>query len=233
MADKNFRYYLGKIRYLAKTYMFIERKITKTDHLKFLKQIDTGGKVLVVFSEGEFDHSEVFNEYDEMPRHEQETEKYLSYFNDYPRESYDTVICMGLLEHMKEPSQLIEKCHSALKPNGKVYIAASSVFPVHRGPENYFHMTHYGAEILMNKFEWGHLYIKASCGPFRTLGILCQRILLQSEIHIIFRPFLELLAWFLPVLDILVKKQYDGRRFEEERRIDSMMPSNIWIIGTK
>lgn len=231
MVEKSAKYYFNKLVYLAKTYMFVERKITKADHIRFSEQIDSKGKALVVFSE--FDHADILEDYDEMPRHELETDKYLDYFNNYPQEAYDTVICMGLLEHMKKPHQLIEKCHSALKPNGKVYIAASSVFPVHRGPENYFHVTHYGAQVLMNEFEWSEINIKASCGPFRTLGILCQRILLQSEINIVFRPFLELLAWSLPVLDILVRKQYDGRRFEEERMIDSMMPSNIWIIGTK
>jgi SAM-dependent methyltransferase len=231
MAEKDLRYYLSKVRYLANKHMFIKEKITTRDLERFSTLVDPKGKALIVFSE--FDHDKIFEDYDEMPHHLFETCKYLKYFDDYPAKTYDSVICMGLLEHMKDPSKLIEKCHSTLKPGGKVYISASSVFSIHRGPENYFHVTHYGAEALMKKFEWSHLEIKGSCGPFRTLGILCQRILLQSEINIIFKPFLELLAWSLPLLDIVVKKQYDGHRREEERVIDSMMPSNIWIIGTK
>lgn len=231
MADKDLKYYVGKIRYLANKHMFIKPKITNRDLRRFSELVDPQGKSLVVFSE--FDHKKMLEEYDEMPHHLFDTDKYLEYFEDFPTNEYDSVICMGLLEHMKAPDKLIEKCHAALKPGGKVYIAASSVFSIHRGPENYFHVTHYGARILMEKFEWSHLDIRGSCGPFRTLGILCQRILLQSEINIIFKPFLELLAWSLPLLDVLVKKQYDGHRREEEREIDSMMPSNIWIIGTK
>lgn len=231
MAEKDLKYYLGKVRYLTNKHMFIKQKITSRDLERFSTLVDSNGKALIVFSE--FDHAKIFDDYDEMPHHLFETDKYLEYFDDYPSEAYDSVICMGLLEHMKDPSKLIEKCHSALKPDGKVYIAASSVFSVHRGPENYFHVTHYGAEQLMNKFDWSHIDINGSCGPFRTLGILCQRILLQSEINIIFKPFLELLAWSLPLLDFVVKKQYDGHRRDEDRVIDSMMPSNIWIIGTK
>lgn len=231
MAEKDLKYYLGKIRYLANKHMFIKRKITSRDIERFPGLIDPRGRALVVFSE--FDHTKIFDNYDEMPHHLFDTDKYLEYFDDYPAEAYDSVICMGLLEHMKDPVKLIEKCYSALKPNGKVYIAASSVFSIHRGPENYFHVTHYGAEELMNNFDWSELDIRASCGPFRTLGILCQRILLQSEINIVFKPFLELLAWSLPMLDVLVKKQYDGHRRDEERVIDSMMPSNMWIVGTK
>lgn len=230
-TKKDLKYYLKKISYLSDKHMFIKRKITAKDLQRFSELVDPKGKSLVVFCE--FDHDKMLEEYDEMPHHLFDTDKYLDYFEDFPTEVYDSVICMGLLEHMKEPAKLIEKCYRALKPGGKVYIAASSVFSIHRGPENYFHVTHYGARVLMEKFDWSDLDIRASCGPFRTLGILCQRILLQSRINILFKPFLEFLAWTLPLLDVLVKKQYDGHRFEDERQIDSMMPSNIWIIGTK
>lgn len=229
--EKDLKYYFQKIRYLSNKHMFIKRKITDKDLQQFSKLVQPKGKALVVFSE--FDHKNLLEEYDEMPHHLFETDKYLEYFNDFPERAYDSVICMGLLEHMKDPVKLIERCHAALKPGGKVYIAASSVFSIHRGPENYFHVTHYGAKHLMENFDWSELDIRGSCGPFRTLGILCQRILLQSQINIIFKPFLELLAWSLPLLDLVVKKQYDGHRFDREREIDSMMPSNIWIIGTK
>lgn len=63
-----------------------------------------------------------------MPQHLFETDKYLDHYDDYPSEAYDSVVCMGLLEHMKDPSKLIEKCHSALKPDGKDFIPASCVF---------------------------------------------------------------------------------------------------------
>lgn len=225
------RYKAGRAVFRLNKFMFIRKKITSSDIKRFSKKVDGKGKALVVFSE--FNHEEVLEDYDEMPHHLFDTEKYISYFDDYPEEAYDMVICMGLLEHMKKPSKLIEKCHKALRPGGKVYIAASSVFSIHRGPENYFHFTHYGARELLDKFEWSELDIQGSCGPFRTVGINFQRVLLQSEINILFKPFLELIAWTIPLLDVLVKKQYDGHRFEEERRIDSMMPSNIWVVATK
>lgn len=231
MAEKDVTYYIGKIKYLLNKHMFIKRKMTDRDLNRFSELVDKKGKSLVVFSE--FDHEKMLEDYDAMPWHLFDTDKYLDYFGDYPAGAYNSVICMGLLEHMKDPAKLIEKSHKALKPGGKLYISASSVFSIHRGPENYFHFTHYGAKALLEKFEWSSLEISGSCGPFKTLGILCQRILLQSEINILFKPFLELLAWSLPLLDVVVKKQYDGHRREEDRVIDSMMPSNIWIIATK
>ena len=221
----------ARLRRYSYRALLYRRKITAADHQRFAAAIPPAGRSLVVFSE--FDHAAVLDSYDEMPRHLFDTDRYLDYFADYPEEHYDNVICMGLLEHMRDPQALVQRCHAALRPGGRVYVAASSVFSVHRGPENYFHFTPYGARLLFEHLAWTELRIEGSSQPFRTLGILCQRILLQSEIHIVFRPFLELLAWSLPLLDVLVRRQYDGHRFEVDRRIDSMMPSNVWITAQR
>lgn len=217
-------------RYLAYGPL-IDRKITHYDHKIFAESIDRSGKTLIVFAEVEFDPR--LQDFDIMPRHTDNSDKYLEYFNDYEDETYDTVVCNGLLEHVKYPGKLIENLHRVLKPGGKVYVSASSVFSIHRGPENYFHITHFGAKFLFEQHEWSNLKISGSCGPFRTLGINCQRILLQARVNILARPFIELLAWSLPLLDVFVGKQYSGRKLNENYEIDSMMPSNIQIVATR
>lgn len=211
--------------------MLIKRKMTHYDLRNFSNKIDGNGKSLVVFSEFKYDH--ILKDCDVMPVNEYETEMYLEYFKDYADGTYDSVICSGLLEHMKEPCKLVEQVHRVLKPGGKAYFSASAVFSVHRGPENYFHFTPFGAKLLFKKFQWDHLDVRGSSGPFRTLGINCQRILLQSEIFFLFRPFLELLAWTLPLLDVFVIRQFDGRKFTDDHIIDTMMPSNIQVIATR
>lgn len=210
---------------------FINRNITYYDLKRFAEGIDGSGKALIVFAEFKFDH--IIKDYDIMPRDVYGTDNYLEYFKEYADASYDTVVCSGLLEHMKDPDKLIENLFRVLKPGGKAYVSASCVFSVHRGPENYFHITHFGAKLLFEKYNWSHLDISGSSGPFRTLGINCQRILLQTDMNILVRPFIELLAWSLPLLDVFVRKQYDGRRIKEHHVIDTMMPSNIQVIATK
>ena len=217
-------------RYLAYGPL-IDRKITYFDLKKFAESIDRSGKALIVFAEFEYEH--LLQDFDLMPRHTDNSEKYLEYFKDYEDKSYDTVVCSGLLEHVKYPDKLIENLHRVLKPGGKAYVSASSVFPIHRGPENYFHFTHFGTKFLFEKYDWSDLKISGSCGPFRSLGINCQRILLQTRVNILIRPFIELMAWTLPLLDVFVGKQYDGRSLNEDHEIDSMMPTNIQIVATR
>jgi len=217
-------------RYLAYGPL-IDRKITYYDLKKFAESIDRSGKALIVFAEFKYEH--LLQDFDVMPRHTDNSEHYLEYFKDYKDESYDTVVCSGLLEHVKHPDKLIENLHRVLKPGGKAFVSASSVFSIHRGPENYFHFTHFGARFLFEKHDWSELKISGSCGPFRSLGINCQRILLQSRVNIFIRPFIELMAWTLPLLDVFVGKQYDGRSLNENHEIDSMMPTNIQIVATR
>lgn len=224
-------YFKKKIKKYLDRGPLVDRKITYYDLKRFAESIDRTGKALIVFAEFDYDH--LLKDYDVMPRHTDDSEKYLEYFKDYADESYDTVVCSGLLEHVKYPDKLIANLHRVLKPGGRAYVSASSVFSIHRGPENYFHFTHFGARFLFEKHAWSDLKISGSCGPFRSLGINCQRILLQTRINILVRPFIEVLAWSLPMLDVFVRKQYDGVTIKENHLIDTMMPTNIQIIATR
>jgi SAM-dependent methyltransferase len=222
---------IKKILRKLRTWTFIKRKISYYDLRKFAKKIDGNTKTLIVYIE--FDYEDIIKDYEILPQYENGTDRYYALLDEIPPNSFGSIICTGLLEHMSDPGLLVEQCHQILKPGGKLYLSASSVFSVHRGPEDYYHLTQYGARHLFEKYSWQHLDIQGSCGPFRTLGILMQRILLQAEVYFIFRPFIEMLAWFFTLLDVLVVRQYDGRRKKKDHLIDSMMPSNIQIIATK
>ena len=222
---------IGKILKRLRTLTFIPRKISFYDLRSFAKKIDAQSKTLIVYIE--FDFEDIIKEYDILPHYQNDTHRYYDLLDKIAPDSYGNIICTGLLEHMDEPGLLVEQCHKILKPGGKLYLSVSSVFSVHRGPEDYYHLTQYGAKHLFEKCRWQHLDIKGSCGPFRTVGILIQRILLQAEVRFIFRPFIEALAWSITLLDVLVIRQYDDRNKKEEHLIDSMMPSNIQIIATK
>ena len=120
-----------------------------------------------------------------------------------------------------------------MKKGGKVFISASSVFPVHRGPDDYFHVTQFGMKELIKKQPWESHQIKGSCGPFKTIGILLERTLLQTESVFFVRPFIILLSKVIHFLDIFVLKQYADTSFRKDKLIDTMMPSNIQLIAKK
>lgn len=148
-------------------------------------------------------------------------------------ESYEVILCTGLLEHVPDPQRLIDEMKRILTPGGRLIISASAVFSFHEGPNNFFHFTPFGFKVLFK--DWaGFDMLRGSSMPFETIGILMQRILMQSWMSPLARPFVELLALIIPIFDRFLGKQYDSSwEKDEDHVIDSMLPSNIQAVVIK
>lgn len=159
--------------------------------------------------------------------------KYYQELSQIGAESYEVIVCTGLLEHIPDPQRLIDDLHRILVPGGKLVISGSAVFSFHEGPDNFFHFTPYGFKVLFK--EWTHFeMLRGSSMPFETIGILMQRILMQSYISPPARPIVELLTLIIPVLDRFVGKQYDSTwQRTGDHEIDSMLPSNVQAVVIK
>ena len=148
-------------------------------------------------------------------------------------DSYEVVLCTGLLEHVPDPQRLIDELRRIVKPGGKVILSVSAVFSFHECPDNFFHFTPYGMKLLLKDFSQIEM-VRGASQPFETIGILLQRILLQCDIFPLVRPIVEAMAWSMRVLDVFVIRQYDTRQEQNENTLtDSMLPSNIQAVVVK
>lgn len=146
--------------------------------------------------------------------------------------SYPVILCIGLLEHLADPARFVGELHRILEPGGRVILKCSCVFSIHEGPENYFHFTPFGIRVLFR--EWGRIELaQGTCGPFTTLGILMQRVHLQCDIFPPLRPLMEVAFHALPFFDRFVRRQYQHLAPTEENVIDTMMPSNVFVVAVK
>ena len=64
--------------------------------------------------------------------------------------SFDAVVCMNVLEHVKDPFQVARELMRVLKPGGELLCVAPLLQPLHGYPHHYFNMTHQG---LLSLFE--------------------------------------------------------------------------------
>jgi SAM-dependent methyltransferase len=208
-----------------------QRKLSRNDLRSFGRKFATTEKALIVYIE--FPYKDLLPNANHLPHLENDCERYYAILDEIKSESYSTLVATGLLEHLKDPERFLKECHRILKPGGKAYISASSVFSIHRGPDDYFHVTPFGMQEWLRSQPWSEVDIRGSCGPFKTIGILLQRILLQCETRAFIRPFVKMLAFQIPKLDRFVLNQYCDRSFSVDSKIDSMMPSNIQLIATK
>ena len=67
--------------------------------------------------------------------------------------SFDTIICTQVLEHIKEPWLVVEEIRRLLKPNGICILTAPFLQPYHQDPEDFFRYTKQGLASLFEKFE--------------------------------------------------------------------------------
>lgn len=92
-------------------------------------------------------------------------------------EHYDIVTCLEMLEHVPDPSLVIEACSRLVKPGGDVYFST-----INRNPKSWL-MAIVGAEYILNLLPRGtHEYdklIKPSelSGYARQAGLEMQRII--------------------------------------------------------
>jgi SAM-dependent methyltransferase len=214
-----------------------DRKLSTRNLDRLCRDYATATRTLVVHSE-DVDYRPYFpNAFAVTKRPDVPADMHVDlYYRDLSKlesESYEMIVCTGLLEHVPEPQLLIDELRRILKPGGKLVLSASAVFSFHECPDNYFHFTPYGMRLLLKDFSKIEM-VRGASQPFETIGILLQRILLQCDIFPPVRPFVELLARSIRGLDVFVVRQYDTRHMQDERTLtDSMLPSNIQAAAVK
>jgi len=62
---------------------------------------------------------------------------------------FDTALLSDVLEHIREPQNLINEVYRVLKPGGKLIINVPFMYWLHEDPYDYFRYTKYGLEYLL------------------------------------------------------------------------------------
>lgn len=217
---------------------WLMRKLSQDDLKRFCEHNATApsDRVLVV-------HSDDMSYWYCFPNHEKANtmpgdgidilaERYY-YTIHAPTDAYDVVVCTGLLEHVPDPRATIGELHRVLKPGGKAIVSVSGSFSVHNAPENYFQFTTFGLRHLFESEGWEHIDVRPSSSPFRTIGILLQRIAYQTKTPLLFTIALFLLAKVIPAFDVFVKEQYGDTDNAKRYPVDSMLYSNVHLVARK
>ena len=64
--------------------------------------------------------------------------------------SFDSVICTEVLEHLKEPGRCLSEINRVLKKGGYAYITAPQCWGLHYEPDDYWRFTSYSLAYLIN-----------------------------------------------------------------------------------
>jgi SAM-dependent methyltransferase len=85
-------------------------------------------------------------------------------------ESFDSVLCTYVLEHLEEPARAVAEAYRVLKPGGYALYTVPFYWHLHEEPHDYFRFTKYGLQSLFEKSGFEVVEIKAVSGFFVTFG---------------------------------------------------------------
>jgi SAM-dependent methyltransferase len=102
--------------------------------------------------------------------------------------SFDLVLCLQVLEHVEDPSQVIRELHRVTRPGGRVLAATHGTQVYHPLPEDHWRWTHTGLERLFNgNGEWRSVTVIPGAGTCACLGMLLATYidLIAQRLHIV------------------------------------------------
>jgi ubiquinone/menaquinone biosynthesis C-methylase UbiE len=67
-------------------------------------------------------------------------------------DSFDFIICQGVLEHLSNPFNAADEMYRVLKRSGKIYLDTAFIQPYHGVPWHYFNFTLSGLREVMKSF---------------------------------------------------------------------------------
>jgi SAM-dependent methyltransferase len=85
----------------------------------------------------------------------------------------DLIICIQVLEHVRNPAQVIQEISRVLRPNGTVLLSTHGTMYYHPSPEDYWRWTQAGLrKIFEDNGEFDQIHVEPTQGTFSTLGFL-------------------------------------------------------------
>lgn len=104
-------------------------------------------------------------------------------------DSIDVAFCGGVLEHVKEPQQIVDEVLRVLKPGGEFYLEVGFLEPFHEAPEDYNRWTVNGLRFLCRSFE--ELEVGISNGPGSAVAWILVEYAQIFPRHAFFRFLLK------------------------------------------
>lgn len=136
--------------------------------------------------------------------------------------SFDYILCIQVLEHLKEPHLVFKEFYRILKKGGSLFLTTHMAFEEHMQPNDYYRFTRYGLKHLAKTSGFKVKKIKAQGGRFivlaREIQVLGLRIIKNKWIvilfYLIFLIPIFLLSLILYLLDYLDKDKSLSLNYE-------------------
>jgi SAM-dependent methyltransferase len=89
--------------------------------------------------------------------------------------TFDTAVCISVIEHVTEPQVALNEMYRILKPGGHLLLATPWEYPFHHEPNDYFRYSRYALEHMLKKAGFEVVSVHSTGGRVRVTSIYIQR----------------------------------------------------------
>jgi SAM-dependent methyltransferase len=90
----------------------------------------------------------------------------------FPDNTYSSVICSEVLEHIFEPDVVLQQINRVMKPGGYIILTVPFAFPEHEIPYDYSRYSSYGIKYLLEKNNFEVIQNDKINSSITTIGVL-------------------------------------------------------------
>ncbi len=121
-------------------------------------------------------------------------------------QSFDTVLCTAVLEHLEEPAAAVAEMHRVLRNSGIAMVTAPLFWHLHEEPQDFFRYTKYGLLYLFEKAGFDIQEIVPLSGFVVTFGQELVYFLHQTWLGRRLRPLTVLLGSLIQTVAFILGK---------------------------
>jgi SAM-dependent methyltransferase len=121
---------------------------------------------------------------------------------------FDTIVCIDVIEHVRDPHKMMSELVRALKPGGFLILSTPFFFYMHESPYDFSRFSKFGLLNLMEKYDMGVVTVRPTGGVISTLGILVT----ATIVHV-FSRFKHICNIFLCVNKIIQRLLHPVDRY--------------------
>jgi SAM-dependent methyltransferase len=128
-------------------------------------------------------------------------------------ESFDTILCTQVLEHVFEPFHAFNEMKRVLRHGGIVIIGTPFIYWIHEAPVDYFRYTRYFYQKVAKMYDFEILYLKEVGGIMNVFVDILSKGIILASLKSKYLSFLKHLSLFLQdigwvIIDKAFKKDF-------------------------
>lgn len=124
-----------------------------------------------------------------------------AHYLPFRKDTFDTVLCLEMLEHAEKPLEVLKEIHTVLRKNGVLVLSVPQNYWIHNDPKDFYRFTQQGLVEMVEKQTGFTIQYIHSLGGTREFFVdfICKYLLIKINTGILGKILPQTLKKFIVV----------------------------------